>query len=441
VSARTDKYFMPYQSDWILDPAPLKIVEKSRQIGFSYADSYRSVRLVAAKDARLDVWVVSRDEMQARQYLLYCKRWAKILSYAAEDLGEVLIDAAKNLTALVLRFANGLCIYCLSSNPDAIVGKTGHVVLDEFALHKDQRTLYAVAKPVTQWGGTLSVISTHRGSATVFNEIIGDIRNRGNRMGWSLHSVPVQKAVEQGLVEKINAATGKSESREDWLARQRDECLDEESWAQEYCCVPSDDASAFLSYDLISGCEYRGGEAWETDLADAKGRLFVGVDVGRDHDLTVIWVMERLGDVNYTRRVLTLKGETFDAQEHALYSIVQLPQVQRVGIDSTGIGRQFAERAQQRFGKYKVEAVSFTAPVKEELAFPLRAAFEDKTVRIPNDALIRSDLRAIKKETTQSGNIRFTADRGANGHSDRFWALALALHAAKTKQEMGALVG
>jgi phage FluMu gp28-like protein len=250
-------------------------------------------------------------------------------------------------------------------------------------------------------------------------------------MGWSLHSVPVQKAVEQGLVEKINAATGKSESREDWLARQRAECLDEESWAQEYCCVPSDDASAFLSYELIAGCEYRGGENWQSDLADAKGRLFVGVDVGRDHDLTVIWVVERLGDVNYTRRVLTLQGETFDAQEHALYSILQLPQVQRVGIDSTGLGRQFAERAQQRFGKYKVEAVSFTAPVKEELAYPLRAAFEDKSVRIPNDALIRSDLRAIKKETTASGNIRFTADRGANGHSDRFWALALALHAAK----------
>jgi len=62
-------------------------------------------------------------------------------------------------------------------------------------------------------------------------------------------------------------------------------------------------------------------------------------------------------------------------------------------------------------------------------------------VRIPNRDKIRSDLRAIKKETTASGNIRFTADRGANGHSDRFWALALALHAAKTQQEIGAMVG
>jgi phage FluMu gp28-like protein len=105
--------------------------------------------------------------------------------------------------------------------------------------------------------------------------------------------------------------------------------------------------------------------------------------------------------------------------------------VRRCCIDRTGIGRQFFERAQQRFGTYAVEGVNFSGPVKEELAFPLKAAFEDKTIRVPNSNAIRSDLRAIKTDTTASGNIRFTADRGKNGHSDRFWALALALHAAK----------
>ena len=72
-----DTYFMPYQAAWIQDKSALRIVEKSRQIGLSYADSYHSVRIAAEKGARLDVWVVSRDEMQAKQYLLYCKRWAK----------------------------------------------------------------------------------------------------------------------------------------------------------------------------------------------------------------------------------------------------------------------------------------------------------------------------------------------------------------------------
>jgi len=49
------------------------------------------------------------------------------------------------------------------------------------------------------------------------------------------------------------------------------------------------------------------------------------------------------------------------------------------------------------------------------------------------DDKLKSDLRAIRKEVTASGNVRFAADRGVNGHADRFWGLALALHAAKSE--------
>jgi hypothetical protein len=56
--------------------------------------------------------------------------------------------------------------------------------------------LYRIAKPVTTWGGQLEIISTHRGSGTVFNEIIRDIKEKGNKMGWSHHRVTIQDAVE-----------------------------------------------------------------------------------------------------------------------------------------------------------------------------------------------------------------------------------------------------
>ena len=206
---RSEPYFLPYQSQWLRDRSRLKICQKSRQIGLSYADSYDSVCKAAVRPAK-DVWVMSRDEAQARQYIRYCRRWANVLHYAAQDFGRrvYLEDADKSASAQSISFASGATIYALSSNPDAIVGKTGHVKLDEFALHKDQRLLYAVAKPVIQWGGTLSVISTHRGAHTVFNEIITDILERGNRMGWSLHTVPIHRAVDEGLVEKIDAASG-----------------------------------------------------------------------------------------------------------------------------------------------------------------------------------------------------------------------------------------
>ena len=197
-------------------------------------------------------------------------------------------------------------------------------------------------------------------------------------------------------------------------------------------CQPADDNTAFLGYDLIAACEYREADPWQTDLLDCKNPLFVGVDVGREHDLTVIWLIEQVGGVNFTRRVVELSKQTFDAQEQALYELLKLPMVRRCCIDQSGLGRQFAERAAKKFGAYRVEGISFTTSTKEGLAYPVRVAFEDRTIKVPFTNAIRADLRGVRKEVTSSGHTRFAGERNRYGHCDRFWALALALHAAKT---------
>src|SRR5712691_6254946 len=200
-------YFTQNQRDWIDDTSPLKIIQKSRQIGISHADDYHSVIIASRPGAKLDVFITSRDEVQAKLSLENCRDWARLLNIAAIDLGEIIIDRTNNFSAYVLEFANGRRIYSLSSNPNALAGKSGHVKIDEFALHKDQRLLYRVAKPVTTWGGQLSIISTHRGANSLFNQLIRDILESSNPMGWSLHTVSLQNAVNQGLVERINQKT------------------------------------------------------------------------------------------------------------------------------------------------------------------------------------------------------------------------------------------
>jgi phage FluMu gp28-like protein len=153
------------------------------------------------------------------------------------------------------------------------------------------------------------------------------------------------------------------------------------------------------------------------------------VDVGRKKDLTVIDVEEKVGDVLWERMRIELEKMTFAEQEYEINRILALNQVKRVCMDSTGLGMQLAERAKDQYG-WKVEPVTFTGPVKEDLAYPLRAAHEDRTIRYARDAKLRADLRGIRKETTASGNIRFVGE-SEDSHCDRFWAKALAVHAAK----------
>ncbi|MFA5688588.1 MAG: terminase family protein [Kiritimatiellales bacterium] len=438
MSKTGDKFFLPYQARWIQDMSRLKLMEKSRQIGLSWSTAYGLVRRKSLKTAKLDAWISSRDDLQARLFKDDCNNFAHILQTVIQDLGDQIIDEEKKISAYVLQLANGCRIHSMSSNPDAQAGKRGDRVLDEFALHPNPRKLYSIAFPGITWGGQLEIISTHRGSQNFFNELVEEIKHKGNPKGFSLHTVTLQDALDQGFLNKLKAKLPEDDPRQFMDAAAyydfiRAGCPDEETFNQEYMCVPSDDATAFLSYEMITSCAYRFGDEWELPLT---GALYVGVDIGRVRDFTAIWILEKLGDVFYTRRLIVLDNVPFSEQEAVLYQILELPSVRRCCIDNTGIGRQFAERAKQRFGEYRIEEVTFTAAVKEELAYPLRAAFEDRTVRIPDDRDVCADLRAVKKMQTASGNVRFAADRGTNGHADRFWALALALHAAKCAPEV-----
>ncbi len=427
-----DTLLLPFQSRWAHDTSRLKIAEKSRQIGWTWTTAYALVARKISAASPHDAWISSRDEIQSRLFLEDCRSFARARQTFAE-LERILL--AKGQTAHVLRFRNGLRIHSMTSNPDAQAGKRGDRILDEFALHPDPRKLYAIAYPGITWGGSLEIFSTHRGTANFFNELLNEIKHQGNPKNFSHHRVTLQNALDEGLLYKLQQKLPPDDERQAmdesaYFEFIRRGCPDEETFQQEYLCQPSDDHAAFLSYDLIATCKYPPGEIWQTDLRHVQGRLFVGVDIGRDHDLTVIWVFERLADVDYTRRVISLKNAPFDAQEFALYEILDNPHVRRCCIDCTGLGRQFSERARKRYGEYRVEPVTFTNPMKEELAYPVRTSFQERTLRIPDDPAIIADLRAIKKETTTAGNLRFTADRGKNGHADRFWALALARHAA-----------
>jgi phage FluMu gp28-like protein len=173
---------------WVQDDSRLKLCVKSRQIGLSWCTAYRVVRQKVREKTRQDAWISSRDEIQAGLFLADARRWTDILNVAAVDLGNNVIDDEGH-TAYTLRFANGVRIFSLSSNPDAQAGKRGDRICDEFALHPDPRKLYSIAYPGITWGGCLEIFSSHRGSANYFNELVREICERNNPKDFSFHRV------------------------------------------------------------------------------------------------------------------------------------------------------------------------------------------------------------------------------------------------------------
>ena len=431
------KWALPWQQNYVRDNSRLKLLLKSRQIGGSKTAGISLVDRKSLISCTTDAFVASSNEGQARLFVEGCYEYAQRVNVEAEREGLTIIDEEGH-TAYVLRFANGRRIFSMSSSVNAQAGKTGDRILDEFATHPHARELFGVAFPGTMWGGSrLEIISTQRGRDTYFNELVEEIVHGENPKKISFHKVTLQDALDQGLLYKIQVHSPEDDivqgmDEADYFNYMRASCPDEEFFQQEYMCVASDQRSGFLSHDLIASCEYAPGEQWELSdeiLEKSTNNFFLGMDVAREKDLSVIWMLEKMGDVYYTRGVIEMEKESFDAQEAILDQLMQWSRIKRVCIDNTGIGRQFAERALKRYGMWRVEPVTFTAEVKEELAYPLRTAFEKRTIRIPNENSIRADLRSVRKEFTASGNIRFSAGRSENGHADRFWALALALQA------------
>lgn len=437
---KQNTFFLPYQIDWLNDRSPVKVWEKSRRIGATYVQAFEDVRDCIEKVVPA-VWFSSADESAAREYILYCVTWAKVYNTVARELGEIVLDEKKNVKAFVLEFSNGARINALSSNPKAFRSKGGKVVLDEFAFHNDQAELWKAAKPVITWGFPLRILSTHKGQQNLFYKFIQSIKK--GSLKWSLHTTDIFRAVEDGLVDKIFKRKTTQAERTEWLQQLEQDAFDAHTWQEEYCCIAVDESTAFLPYELIMACEaddrlstnelsFRDDQ---TEPLTLTGPLFIGYDVGRKKDLSVIWVMEEFENHLYTRLVKIMERTPFKAQQEVLFDLLRMPNVHRCCIDATGLGMQMAETAQEQFGKYRIEAVMFTGRVKEEMAFDLLTRFQDKTITIPADKSIREDFHSIRKIVTAANNIRFdVAQSDVSGHADRFWACALAAHAAKKDQ-------
>jgi phage FluMu gp28-like protein len=428
-----NKYFLPYQIDWLKDRSAIKVWEKARRIGATYTQSFEDVEDCVEKRVP-DVWFSSADETAAKEYIDYCGMWAKIFNIVAKPLGQVILDEDKHIKALAIDIGSRR-IHGLTSNPKKFRSKGGKVVLDEFAHHDDPRKMWAAAKPSAMWGDPVRILSTHFGRGLFWQFVHRIESGKQKKSKWSLHTTDLFQAVKDGLANKILSKTlGRNPTDSeiaDWIEEQREDCGDEEIWQQEYCCNAVDEATAFLTYELIVKCEL--ADIYKS-LAEIEGDIYVGMDIGRKKHLSVIWLLEKLGHVKYSRQVMVLEKAPFKSQREALFEILKHPKMRRACIDATGLGMQLAEEALEAFGRYRVEAVTFNNSVKEDLAYGLLPAFEDRTLYIPAEPEIREDLHSMKKIVTASNNIRFDAAYSDKlGHGDRFWACALANHAAADK--------
>ena len=406
---------LPYQVDFFKDRSRFKAAMWSRGARKTFTVTLEIIDDCFEQEAvgKRTTWVIlSRGERQALEAITEAKRHAEaylMMAGAIEQSEFVSTDGKRRFTQFEIRFAKGSRIIALPANPDTARGYSANIFLDEFCIHERDEEIWRALLPVLRGRFRVIVASTPKGGRSrKFYQIMHDESGI-----WSKHTIDVYEAVRQGLPLDIDT--------------ERKAMGDPDGWAQEFELQWLDEASAWLPFELLATCE--DNQAGDP-TAYAGGVCYLGNDIARRNDLWVAWVLERVGDVLWTREVSVLRRATFAEQDAEIDRLMNRYRVVKLTADQTGMGERSVETYQGKYGRSKVEGILFTNQNKQGLALLGKAAFENRSVRVPDSPEVRDDLYKLKRSVTAAGSIRFDAERDEAGHADRAWALFLALNAA-----------
>jgi phage FluMu gp28-like protein len=466
---------LEYQKDWIGIRAPLKIAEKSRRIGLTWAEAADNV-LVAASEKMAGgqtVYYLGYNQDMTVEYIQACAMWSRAFNYAAGEIEEGIWpdeDPDKHIKTFTITFPSGHRIVALTSRPSNLRGRQGVVVIDEAAFHQDLAELLKAALALLIWGGEVHVISTHDGADNAFNELLEDVR-AGKRKGVVFRCT-FREAVEDGLYDRVCLRKGipfVESERDAWVQDVYD--FYGEAANEELDCIPSQGGGAYLSLALVESRTSRevpvvrlaypqGYETiaehlrlaesleWcERELLPLLAQIptdvqsFYGMDFGRSGDLSVFWPL--LLEQNLRKRtpfVVELRNVPFAQQKQIKFYIIdRLPNFHKGADDARGNGSQISEDTAVRYGFNRIERVMFTESWYRDNMPPFKAALEDDTLYgIPADKDVTGDIRAFRvvKGVARIPEQRTTEKGGAKRHGDAGIALVLADFASRQDVEI-----
>lgn len=389
-----------YQNDISLDTSRLKILKKSRQIGGTFLKAYEKFNnAIFFKKNQI---IVSNSQRQSKLVMEYINKFMNAYKLIPEMKG-IHFEIDQAVEKKLPEQYGGASIYSVPPSPETIRGLNGDVLLDEFALMKNDKKVYEAVLPMILRGHSIDIISTCYGMSNMFYNIYSD---ENLYKDYKRNSINIYEAIEQGLNVDIE------------LIRNN---YDEDSFRQEFLCEFIDESDSYFPYSLIRELI----EDFEEN--EIQGDVKIGIDIGRSNDKTAIIVLKEFNGVYYLVRKTVLTNTEFDKQIEIISQVFYEFNPSKVYIDKGAIGMQLAETLQKRF--IFVQGVNFTNNFISEIVTNAKKIFEQRKFKFNEDKDLITQIHSINRKVNESNFVSFKSDRTKAGHSDSAWALLLALHA------------
>jgi len=362
-------YAVEFMRDGFADLNRDRVVLKSRQIGFSTAMEHEAI-MTCLTFPDIEVSVLSHQYKAAKKIVAAC---AKMIKNAAIPLP----IQEKNMLIESLTFDNGSRIVPYSSNPDSVRSENIlKAYLDEFAFFPDQEGLLAAIEPKMSRGGSMTITSTPLSNNDEFMRIF-NAATAGELEGTKAYYHPM---FEPGTVDEFKSLKLQTELIPlcvdiDITKRPENVRLKSpERFMQEYMCIPIDDSTAYYGQKLVAPCindRLCAQMREEAQRADRTGKVWIGVDVALVHDETALVVIYVKNGVHYLIHWETTR-DRFRDQIAALGNLVHIYRPEKVRSDKTGTFGIHAERELRDTFGWIIEGVTYTNPIKQEMAMELK---------------------------------------------------------------------
>jgi len=390
-----------YQAEIINGSDRLHILQKSRQIGGSFALAFKAINNAIFK--KRNQILVSASQRQANLLMSYVDKFIESFRYLEEFKG-LKLDIDQQAHKRFSKAIGGASIYSLPPKPETIRAFNGDVILDEFALYKNDELIYEAVLPMILRGWDLFVSSTCFGMQNIFYQISSD---EVKYPDFKRKSITIYDAIKQGLNVDV-----------DLIKRN----YDTDSFRQEFLCEFVDESTSYFPYVLLREL------IDDFDESQIKGKCYIGIDIGRSHDRTAIIVLKEFNETFYLTQKEVLEKTMFETQREIIEQIFYENNPEKVFIDKGLIGMQLAEMLEDKYTF--VEGVQFNNLFISEIVTNAKKLFEQKKFKMNDDKDLISEIHSINKKVS-SNVISFSSKRTDKGHSDSAWALLLALNCSK----------
>jgi uncharacterized protein YjcR len=411
-----------------------RAILKSRQIGATWyfaAEAFEDAILTGDNQIFL-----SASQNQAFIFRTYIRQFAK-------DWFSIELKGTDSI-----ELWNGATIYFLATSSRTAQGYHGHVYMDEFfwmqnfnefkkvatgmASHKKWRRTYfstpsALSHPAySLWSGSRMKNTKNKDNVDITNKRLKYGKIGSDRI-WR-------------MVTTINDAEQMGCQFFDI-----DELKDEHSRAEFdnlFLCKFVDDADSVFKLTKLQKGVVKAGD-WDdfnpkTSQPFGQHPVWLGYDPARSKDDASLVVIAPPLQIGGKFRLLERhrwKGETFEYQANMIKTMTQKYNVQKIAMDTSGIGYGAYERVMAFFPL--VIPIYYTPLIKEHMVAKMQDIVNSERFDFQDDDIsIMSSFMAIGKTSTGSGKIIINTKRSdVIGHADVAWAIMHAIYQEPTNAQ------